>query len=142
MRNDATSSPATEGRDGGNWIEDALGRDPVLGRVFSQLRRVAASDAPVLLYGEPGTGRELAARAIHNLSSRAAHPFVVIDCASISEPMIEAELLGVEASGGGKLGVFEQAGDGTVLLSEVAELPARLQEAVFTVLDRHEIRKL
>src|SRR5581483_7021756 len=119
-----------------------LTRDPVLGRVFAQLRRLAAGDGPVLLYGEAGTGREPAARAIHNLSSRAAHPFVVIDCASISESMIEPELLGVDAAGAGKVGVFEQAGHGTVLLSEVGELPARLQEAVLQVLDRHDIRRV
>jgi two-component system response regulator AtoC len=128
------------------WLEDAIAHDLVLGRLFPQLRRLAASDAPVLISGETGTGRELAARAIHNLSHRAPHPFVVLDCAGASEPLIEAELVGVNgASGGGapqKIGVFEQAGQGTVLLAEVGELPPRAQEALLRLLDRHEVVRM
>ncbi len=123
------------------WIEDAIARDAVLGRLLSDLRRLAASDAPVLISGEVGSGRELAARAMHNLSSRAAQPFVLIDCAALSEPLIDAELLGVDGSRGAphKMGIFEQAGAGTVLLAEVGELPARVQEAVVRLLERHEV---
>jgi DNA-binding NtrC family response regulator len=128
-----------------SWLEDAIAHDPVLGRLFPQLRRLAASDAAILIAGEPGTGRELAARAIHNLSHRAAHPFVVLDCAAVSEPLIEAELAGVDGGSGTapqKLGVFEQAGEGTVLLAEVGELPPRAQEALLRLLDRHEIVRM
>jgi DNA-binding NtrC family response regulator len=127
------------------WLEDVIARDPVLGRIFPHLRRLAASDAPVLISGEPGSGRELAARAIHNLSHRAPHPFVVLDCADFSEPLIEAELVGVTGSQGGaprKVGVFEQAGEGTVLLAEVGELPPRGQELLLRLLDRHDIVRL
>ncbi|HJQ85792.1 MAG TPA: sigma 54-interacting transcriptional regulator [Candidatus Binatia bacterium] len=128
---------------GENWLEDTIARDPILGRIFPQLRRLAASDAPVLISGEPGSGRELAARAIHNLSHRAAHPFVVLDCADFSEPLIEAELVGMNGGGAPrKIGVFEQAGEGSVHLSEVSELPPRGQEALLRLLDRHEIVRL
>jgi DNA-binding NtrC family response regulator len=128
------------------WLEDAISHDLVLGRLFSQLRRLAASDAPVLISGEPGSGRELAARAIHNLSHRAAHPFVVLDCAGVSEPLIEAELVGVDGAAVSaaphKMGVFEQAGQGTALLAEVSELPPRAQEVLLRLLDRHEVVRM
>lgn len=127
-----------------NWLEEAISSDPVLGRLFPQLRRLAAGDSPVLICGEPGSGRELAARAIHNLSHRAAHPFVVLDCADLSGPLIEAELVGMEGNGGTarKTGLFEQAREGTVLLTEVSELPSRGQEVLLRLLERHEVVRL
>jgi DNA-binding NtrC family response regulator len=127
-----------------NWLEEAISSDPVLGRLFPQLRRLAAGDSPVLICGEQGSGRELAARAIHNLSHRAAHPFVVLDCADLSAPLIEAELVGMEGNGGTalKTGLFEQAREGTVLLTEVSELPSRGQEVLLRLLERHEIVRL
>jgi two-component system, NtrC family, response regulator HydG len=135
-----------EGSKAETWLEDVISHDPILGRIFPQLRRLGASDAPVLISGEPGSGRELAARAIHNLSHRAAHPFVVLGCADSSEPLIEAELVGVNGRPAGaaphKMGVFEQAGEGTVFLAEVGELPPRGQEALFRLLERHEIVRL
>src|SRR6266852_2579948 len=160
MRNETTYPQSPAGRrDIGTWLEDTTSQDPILGRMFPQLRRLAASEAPLLLLGEPGSGRELAARAIHNLSERAAHPFVVIDCGDFSDALIEAELLGINGNGGGaphKVGIFEQAGAGTVLLpdlreqhgagagllAEIGELPARLQEALLHLLERHELRRL
>src|SRR5262245_9863852 len=92
------------------WLAETLARAPVLGPVLPDLRRLAAADAPVLISGEPGNGKELVARAIHTLSGRAAQPFAVIDCAGLPEALLEAELLGVDASGGlpEKAGVFEQ----------------------------------
>jgi DNA-binding NtrC family response regulator len=138
-------SVTREGARSDAWLEDAIARDPVLGRIFPQLRRFAASDAPVLISGEPGSGRELAARAIHNLSHRAPHPFVVLDCADLSEPLIEAELVGMGGTQGTsprKVGVFEQAGEGTVLLAGVGELSPRGQEVLLRLLDRHEIVRL
>ena len=139
------TSTSPEGRRADSWIEDAIARDPVLGRLLPQLRRLAASDGPVLISGEAGSGRELAARAIHNLSSRSAHPFVLVDCAGLTERLLEAEILGVAEPGTRnvqKPGIFQQAGNGTVLLAEVGELTARLQEAVLRVLDRHEVAPL
>jgi DNA-binding NtrC family response regulator len=136
--------PASASHEPEAWLDEAIARDPVLGPLSSQLRRLGAGDGPVLISGEPGSGRELAARAIHNLSGRAGHPFTVIDCAALSEPLIEAELLGVGGREGRpfKRGIFEQAGAGTVLLAEVAELPVRLQEAVLRLIERHEVVRL
>jgi two-component system response regulator HydG len=146
LQDDASQGGSQQASRPETWLEDAIAHDPVLGRLFPQLRRLAASDAPFLISGEPGSGRELAARAIHNLSHRAVHPFVVLDCSAISEPFIEAELLGVDGTSRGgaphKIGVFEQAGEGTVLLAEVGELPPRAQEALLRLLDRHEIVRL
>ncbi len=128
------------------WIDDAVGRHPVVGRWLPELRRLAAGDRPVLIAGEPGSGRELAARAIHNLSGRAAHPFVVVDCGSLSEPFLDAELLGVDGDGRaqsrGKVGVVEQAGAGTVLLAEVGDLPRHGQDLLLHLLERHEVVRL
>jgi DNA-binding NtrC family response regulator len=138
------STTSSSGRKNEGWLEDAISHDPVLGRIFPELRRAAASDAPVLIVAEPGSGAELAARAIHNLSHRAAHPFVVLDCADFSEPLIEAELVGMNGGPGAarKMGVFEQAGDGSVHLAEVGELPPRGQEALLRLLDRHELVRI
>lgn len=137
---------STEGRTLRHWLEDTIARDPLFGSLLPELRRLGASDAPALIVGERGSGRELAARAIHNLSRRAAEPFVVIDCSSLSEPLLEAELLGIDGSttsrASHKIGLFEQAGTGTALLAEVGELPPRAQEALLRLLDRHEIVRL
>lgn len=125
------------------WIEETVGRHPVLSRWLPELRRLATGARPVLIVGEPGSGRELAARAIHNLSGRAAHPFVVVDCASLSEPLLEAELLGIDGSPNaklrGKMGIFEQAGAGTLLLAEVGDLPRRGQELLLRQLEGHQV---
>jgi DNA-binding NtrC family response regulator len=126
-----------------SWFQDATARDPVLGRLYLQLRDLAASDVAVLLVGEPGSGREPAARAIHNLSGRAARPFATIDCSASSERLLEAELFGVDDGvSPRKLGVFEQAHGGTVLLTEIAELPMRLQLKVLRLLERQELVRL
>jgi DNA-binding NtrC family response regulator len=124
----------------GSWFQDATSRDPVLGRLYPQLRDLAAGDAPVLLVGQPGSGREPAARALHNLSARASRPFATLDCSASSERLLEAELFGVDDGvAPRKLGIFEQAHGGTVLLLEVAELPMRLQAKLIRLLERQEI---
>ena len=128
------------------WMEAAVARHPLLGRWLPELLRLASVDHPVLISGEPGSGRELAARAIHNLSGRAAHPLVVIPCASLSEPVLEAELRGADREPGatlpGRMGAFEQAGTGTVLLAEVADLPRHGQELLLGVIEHHELVRL
>src|SRR4029450_1830204 len=99
---------------------------PMLAPLFPELRRLAASDASVLISGEPGSGRELVARVIPNLSGGPEPPFLVLDCATVSEPLVEAELLGLEGPPH-KPGIFEQAGEGSGLLREIGEVSALAQ---------------
>jgi len=130
------------GRAAEAWLENAIASDPLLGDLLPQLRRLAKTDTPVLIVGEVGTGAELVARTIHNLSPRAAHPFLLLDLNGLSDTLAEAELFGVEGQSGDrapmKPGVFEQAGKGTVLLGEIGELAPRCQEALVRVLERRE----
>jgi DNA-binding NtrC family response regulator len=125
------------------WFEEIAANEPVIARLVPVIRAVAASDEPALIVGEPGTGRELVARAIHDLSRRAACPFVEIDCADAGEAFLALELLGVdEGQTPHKIGAFEQARDGTILLGEVGELPLGLQQAALDCLDRGQVVRL
>ena len=125
------------------WLREAIAGDPFIGSLFERVQEVAALDAPVLIRGEVGTGRERVARALHSLSRRAAQPFVVLSCVGGSSAWLEAELVGVDVEGHReKLGAIEQAGEGALLLTDVEELPLRLQDAVVTFIRRHEVRRL
>jgi DNA-binding NtrC family response regulator len=114
-----------------------------------ELRRTilqfAPLDAPVLITGETGTGKELVARALHESSPRAAGPFVPVNCGAISDSLLESELFGHEKgsfTGAYRThqGVFEQAGEGTILLDEIGEISPRLQIALLRVLETAEVR--
>ncbi len=129
--------------DGRSWIRQVTARDPVIAPLLPRLAELAVGDAPVLIAGEPGTGRELVARAIHNLSQRAPGPFVVVDCVDPSGELLEAELLGVDTGERPrKLGAFEQATDGTLFLAEVGELSATAQEDLLRLIQRRETMRL
>src|SRR5580704_5826500 len=109
-----------------------IGESAAMREVFSQLEKVAASDATVLIEGETGTGKEGAAEAIHDASARAAGPFVVLDCSTIPTNLLESELFGHEVGAftgavERRIGAFEQAQAGTLFLDEIGELPAELQ---------------
>jgi transcriptional regulator with GAF, ATPase, and Fis domain len=124
-----------------------LGRSVTMRSVFTLLERIAAVDDPVLLEGETGTGKELAAEAIHEASPRADKPFVVFDCASVSATLIEDELFGhVRGAFTGaerdRAGRFEEAEGGTLFLDEIGELPMELQPKLLGALERHEIRRI
>jgi DNA-binding NtrC family response regulator len=117
-----------------------LGSSPVMQEVFRLIERVAPTDAAVLLTGESGSGKELAARAIHESSSRRGRPFISINCAAIPANLIEAELFGYEKGGvGGAVrahaGVFERANGGTLLLDEITQMPVEMQTRLLRVLE-------
>ena len=128
-------------------FEDLLGRSAAMKEVFAVADRVAPSDAPVLLVGETGTGKELVARAIHVRSRRKERPFVVVDCATLSPTLVESELFGHERGAftnavAAHAGVFERADGGTVFLDELGELPPDLQPKLLRCLETGEVRRL
>ena len=128
-------------------VENIVGSASALREVLSDLRRAAATDATVLILGETGTGKELAARAIHKNSKRADGPFVVVNCASIPETLIESELFGhrrgaFTGASEDRKGKFEVATGGTLFLDEVAELPLSLQPRLLRVIQEGEIDKV
>ena len=126
-------------------IEDLVGSDPALEHCRTGLRQAAETDFPVLITGETGTGKELAAHALHMLSARAAGPFVSVNCASIPAELIDSELFGYEAgaftgaSSRGKLGKIELASGGTLFLDEIGDMPLHLQGSLLRVLQTGEI---
>jgi DNA-binding NtrC family response regulator len=116
-------------------------------RVMTQLDRVAASETRVCIYGETGTGKELAARTIHEKSSRAAGPFVTLNCAAIPSDLIESELFGHEKgsfTGAAQrhIGKFEQAHRGTLFLDEIGDMPLALQTRLLRVLEESEVERI
>ncbi|MBI3891327.1 MAG: sigma 54-interacting transcriptional regulator [Candidatus Wallbacteria bacterium] len=124
-----------------------LGRSAAMRQLFGLLERVAPTRASVLLTGETGTGKELAARALHAASTRAAAPCVVFDCANTDRELVRSELFGHEPGAftgatAQRLGVFERARAGTVFLDEIGELPQELQPRLLRVLDRREVTRL
>jgi len=121
-----------------------IGSSPVMHQVENLIRRVARSRATVLLLGETGTGKELAARKIHATSPRAKNPFIAINCAALPETLLESELFGHEAGAftgatKQKLGRFELAEGGTIFLDEIAEVAPSIQVKLLRVLQEKEI---
>jgi two-component system, NtrC family, response regulator GlrR len=114
---------------------------------FSLLERAAPSDATVLLEGETGTGKEGAAEAIHQASSRRDRPFLVVDCGAIPANLLESELFGHEKGSftgahERRIGAFEEASGGTIFLDEVGEMPPDLQPKLLRVLERREVKRV
>ena len=128
-------------------FEGLLGTSAPMQEVFGAVRRVATTDASVLLCGESGTGKELVARAIHRRSSRKDGPFVVINCGAIPENLLESELFGHEkgdftGAHTQRKGRIETAHKGTLLLDEIGELPLLLQVKLLRFLQEHNVERV
>jgi two-component system, response regulator FlrC len=127
--------------------DDPVARDPASQQLLELARRVAGSEATVLITGESGVGKEVLARFIHRHSPRAAGPFVAINCAAIPENLLEATLFGYEkgaftGAAAAHAGKFEQAQGGTLLLDEISEMPAALQAKLLRVLQEREVERV
>ncbi|MCA9279377.1 MAG: sigma-54-dependent Fis family transcriptional regulator [Phycisphaeraceae bacterium] len=142
----ATSSPSTEAC-GIRGLDRIVGNSPAIRRVKEQIKAVADSQSNVLIVGESGTGKEVVAQAIHDLSSRAENPFLAVNCAALSESLLESELFGHEKgafTGADKMrkGRFELANTGTLLLDEVSEVSLSIQAKLLRVLQERMFERV
>ena len=124
-----------------------IGDSPAMQEVFRLIERAAPSDKPILIQGESGTGKELVARALHQASSRADKPLVVINCAALPEQLLESELFGHEKGSftgatTSKPGLFEVADGGTLFIDEIGELSPALQPKLLRVLEDGSLRRV
>lgn len=124
-----------------------VGNSPAMQKVFRMIRQAAPTDATVLIQGPSGTGKELVARAIHNLSNRSKGPFVAVEFAAISPNLLESEMFGHEKGAftgavSRRIGRFESANHGTIFLDEISEMPLELQVKLLRVLQEREFQRV
>jgi len=128
-------------------FKEFVGKSSELHAVLEIISKVSQSDSTVLIQGESGVGKELAARAIHRSSQRAQHPFIVVDCTSLQETLLQSELFGHERGAftgavARKHGLFEVADGGTIFLDEIGEISLPLQARILRVLDSGSFRRV
>src|SRR3989441_2963708 len=126
---------------------DVVGESPALAKLKSQIAQFAASPYPVLIEGESGSGKEMAARSLHRLSARAGRPYLTLNCAAIAPTLVEPTLFGYvkgafTGAAANKSGYFEDAQDGTLLLDEIGELPLELHAKLLRVLENGEYQRV
>jgi transcriptional regulator with GAF, ATPase, and Fis domain len=136
-----------KGKTANDGFESIVGQSVLLRIVLDLVRTVAPTDSTVLIEGETGTGKELIARAIHNISSRSGQPFVKLNCAAIPFDLLESELFGHEKGAftgafAQKIGRFEMADKGTLFLDEIGDIPLALQPKLLRVLQEQEFERL
>jgi transcriptional regulator with GAF, ATPase, and Fis domain len=124
-----------------------IGRGVEMRRLYALLELAAPTDAVILIEGETGTGKEVVARTIHDLSNRSTGPFVTVDCGSIAESLIESELFGhvrgaFSGATSNRAGLFEEAAGGTIFLDEIGELPPAMQPKLLRALESREVRRV
>lgn len=129
-------------------FDDILGGSPAITAAVNEARRMADSDAAVMITGESGSGKELFAQSIHNASARRKYNFVAVNCAAIPDNLLESEMFGYEegsftgARKGGRMGFFELAHRGTIFLDEIGELPLQLQSKLLRVLEEKKVMRV
>jgi len=126
---------------------DVIHASPIMKRLLAMADQIAPSDASVLITGESGTGKEVIARYIHKKSSRAAKPFIAVNCAAIPDNLLESELFGHEKGAftgamARRVGKFEEANTGTLLLDEISEMDVRLQAKLLRAIQEREIDRV
>jgi DNA-binding NtrC family response regulator len=129
------------------WFGELYGRSHAMREIFGLFERVAPTDLSVVIIGDTGTGKELAARALHAGSQRQDRPFVVVDCGAVSQSLVESELFGHErgaytGADRSRAGAFELADGGTIFLDELGDLPPPLQPKLLRALEQREVKRL
>lgn len=142
VTDDAVEQPAGPERFG-----DAVSQSPAMRRIFGLLSKVATTDAPVVLFGETGTGKDVLARALHASSRRAKKPLVVFDCSAVAANLLESELFGhakgaFTGASSERAGAFRKADGGTIFLDEIGELPLDLQPRLLRVLETGMVKRV
>ncbi|MDU4959495.1 MAG: sigma 54-interacting transcriptional regulator [Sporomusaceae bacterium] len=129
-------------------FQDAVGVSGEFKKAVALAKRMAGYEEDILITGESGTGKELFAQAIHNASSRAAKPFIAVNCSTLNSTLVESELFGYSSGSftgalkGGKAGLFAMADGGTIMLDEIADLPYDMQAKLLRVLQERKIRRV
>jgi two-component system response regulator HydG len=129
------------------WFMGLLGKSPAMQKLYEQIRNAASSEAPVLICGESGSGKNLVANAIHKLSRRKDGPFVAMNCASLNDHLLESELFGHRKGAftgavSDRVGRFEAAADGSIFLDEIGDMPLLMQAKLLRVIEEKTVERV